>query len=183
MKRSLGQFGSMTIDVNVGYLLAFAGLDPNPIYLPAATRARVRTTQNSSYITPSLCSGFGISLGHRLHFRRARGPHALAGGEQCKVVPVLEFDLNADLAHARRIASPHTCDKTSGLLTRCTGNRVKSCQLVQHAIIANTQLILEPPCQAAVGEAPQPCAHLIHLALHGVANLGQKCVEGSGERW
>lgn len=115
MKRSLGQFGSMTIDVNVGYLLAFAGLDPNPIYVPAATRARVRTTQNSSYITPSLCSGFGISLGHRLHFRRARGPHALAGGEQCKVVPVLEFDLNGDLAHASRIARPDRCDKQTTL--------------------------------------------------------------------
>ncbi len=55
-------------------------------------------------------------------------------------------------------------------------------ELIEHAIIANTQLELGPTLQTLMGETAQPRTHLIHLAPQGVANVCRKEVEGAGKR-
>lgn len=54
-------------------------------------------------------------------------------------------------------------------------------ELVEHTIVADTQLELGTALQSLVLETVQPCAHVVDLVLDSLADSGWKRIEGFGK--
>jgi hypothetical protein len=55
-------------------------------------------------------------------------------------------------------------------------------EFVKDAVIANSQLEFGSALKSLVREVSQPCAHLVHLALHGITNRYRKGIKCFGVR-
>jgi hypothetical protein len=56
-------------------------------------------------------------------------------------------------------------------------------EFVKHSVIGNSQLEFGSALKSLVREVSQSCAHLVHLALHGITNRYRKGIKCFGVRW